>query len=49
MLEVNNCRGGGGVSESLRNYQGGVQPNLTVPYRGGEGGQKSAKNALRNL
>ena len=35
---------GGGVGETLRNYQGGVQPILTVPYRGGEGGgQKSKK------
>ena len=35
--------GKGGVSETLRNYQGGVQPILTLPYRGGEGGQKSEK------
>ena len=34
---------GGGVSETLRNYQGGVKPILTIPYRGGRGGQKSQK------
>ena len=32
---------GGGVSETLRNYQGGVQSILTVPCRGGRGAQKS--------
>ena len=43
-------KGRGGVDgETLRNYQGGVQPILTVPYRGGEGGSKIGKNALRNL
>ena len=35
---------GGGVGETLRNYQGGVQPILTIPYRGGgRGVQKSKK------
>ena len=33
----------GGVDETLRNYQGGVQPILTVPYRGGREVQKSKK------
>ena len=39
----------GNEMATLRNYEGGVQPILTVPYRGGEGGSKIRKIALRNL
>ena len=48
MSECNNGKGAG-VSETLRNYQGGVWPILTLHYRGGEGGSKIRKTALRNL
>ena len=49
MSEYDNHRWGGGVGETLCNYQGGFQPILTVPYKGGEGGSKIQKIALRNL
>ena len=39
----------GRVHETLSYHQGGLQPILTVPYRGGEGGSKIRKIALRNL
>ena len=31
------------VPDGVEDEGGGVQPILTVPYRGGEGGQKSGK------
>ena len=40
---------GGVVGETLRNHQGGILPILTLPYRGGGGGSKIQKIALRNL
>ena len=46
MSECND--GKGGVSKTLRNNKGG-STNLTVPYRGGEGGSKIQKIALRNF
>ena len=39
IFEYDYGKGGRGVDKPLCNYQGGVQPILTVPYSGGKGGQ----------
>ena len=48
MLKYNYGKGGG-VGETLRNYQGGVSANPYGPLQRGEGGSKIRKIALRNL
>ena len=49
MSKYNNVKGGEGLVKPYVIIKGGIQPILTLPYRGGEGGSKIQKNALRNL